>query len=298
MDEKEEFLYFHHQPNQLVKYDTEGNFCGKVKFSAPGLASYYLITDSGFIGHFGGMNTATQCVLGFFDRDGLLKDSIPALISNHQVVPDDIAGISVLRGKTSYPLYGNWTASGAILIDYKNDTKQIIVPNAAKLWRNGENIRFKPDFVDTLYTVSGNKLIPSIAFNTGKYHLSVEESMDKENSVGRIFIAEVSENRDFVFFQCIRGLNSKDPVLYNGLYDKRTGETKLAKNSDRIEDDLTHFLPFTPLGISTTGEFVSLVEMIDVTEWLEKHPEAADNENLSFLQTLDEEMNPIVMLVE
>ncbi|MDR2148119.1 MAG: DUF4934 domain-containing protein, partial [Tannerella sp.] len=28
MDEKEEFLYFHHQPNQLVKYDTEGNFCG------------------------------------------------------------------------------------------------------------------------------------------------------------------------------------------------------------------------------------------------------------------------------
>ena len=32
-DEKEEFFYFERQPNQLIKYDMKGKFCGKVEFS-------------------------------------------------------------------------------------------------------------------------------------------------------------------------------------------------------------------------------------------------------------------------
>ena len=33
-------------------------------------------------------------------------------------------------------------------------------------------------------------------------------------------------------------------------------------------------------------------------EWLETHPEAKNNEKLSFLKTLNKEMNPVVELVE
>jgi hypothetical protein len=114
----------------------------------------------------------------------------------------------------------------------------------------------------------------------------------------RIFIADVSENNTFIFFQCIRGMYSDERVLYNGLYHKQKGETKLSKESDGIEDYLTHFMPFIPLGVSTSGEFVTLVETWEVMDWLEKHPEAANNEKLSFLKGLDEEMNPVVILVE
>ena len=135
-------------------------------------------------------------------------------------------------------------------------------------------------------------MIPSIIFNTGKYHWPIQEATNKDYAKERIFIAGVSENDTFIFFQFVK------QSLHNGLYNKKTGETKLGKHSDTIEDDLTHFMPFTPLSMSTSGEFVSLVQVWDIMEWLEKHPEAKNNEKLPFLKDLDEDMNPIVILIE
>ena len=52
-DEKEEFLYFTRGRNQLIKYDMNGKFGGKIEFSTPpGLASYYLFTEKYIIGYF------------------------------------------------------------------------------------------------------------------------------------------------------------------------------------------------------------------------------------------------------
>lgn len=304
-DEKEEFLYFSRRPNQLMKYDMQGKYSGKMEFDTSiGLANCYLLMDSVIIGYFGegsqmmgnssGGSQTKPFVLGIFDQTGHLKDSIPPLFSRTQIDPAEILNISVVRSNT----YGNWAGAGIIMINYKDDTRQFMVPNVASLWKNNENSYFKEDFVDTVYTVSGNKLIPSIIFHTGKYHWPFEERTNKRNTNERIFMADVSENNTFVFFQCIRGMNSDEPVLYNGLYHKKTGVTKISKNSDEIEDDLTHFMPFIPLGMSTSGEFVSLVEAWKVMEWLEKHPEAINNEKLAFLKGLNEEMNPVVILIE
>jgi len=294
-DEKEEFLYFKRAPNSLIKFNMKGNFSGKVSFSSPpGLASYYMLMDSEIIGYFNEMNTTRQYALGFFDHEGILKDTIPSF-SPHPIIPDQIANIFMFRNTNLYGILG---LAGIIIVNYKNDTRQIIAPNAARLWRNNETIRFKEEFVDTIYAVSGSQLIPYVTFNTGKYHWPIDKSSNAENTKELIYIADVSENNTFVFFQCIRGMLSDEPVLYNGLYHKQTGETKLGKNSDGIEDDLTRFMPFTPLGISTSGEFVSLVEVWEVLEWLENHPEVLNNEKLSFLKELNEDMNPIVILVE
>ncbi|MDR1156625.1 MAG: DUF4934 domain-containing protein [Bacteroidales bacterium] len=304
-DEKEEFLYFERRPNQLIRYDMKGNFCDKIKFSSSGLASCYLITDSEIIGYFDGINSFFdeinsfgQCALGIFDKEGNLKDTIPSFFPKTQVASDDIVSINIFRGNTLYDKYGNWTRAGAVIMDYKNDARQIIAANAARIWKNNETIRIKEDFIDTLYTVSAGKFIPSIAFHTGKYHWPIEEKTNKKHTNERIFIADISENNELVFFQSIMGMHSDSPVLYNGLYDKKTGETKLGKHSDGIEDDLTLFMPFSSLGMSTVGEFVSLVEAGDVMEWLENHPKAINNEQLSFLKELDGEMNPIVILIE
>ncbi|MDR0698892.1 MAG: DUF4934 domain-containing protein [Tannerella sp.] len=305
-DEKEEFLYFERKPNQLIKYDMKGNFCGKIEFSSSGLASYYLITDSKIIGYFDAFNmlniSSGQYSLGIFEKDGSLKDTVPSFFPYATPLTDDIFQINLMHGKSLYNSYGSWIRAGVFIFEYTptRQVRQVNALHAARIWKNNENTRYKQDFVDTIYTVSGSKLIPSIVFNTGQYHWPVQERRSEKNNSERIFIADISENNSLIFFQCIKGmfLRGEGHVLYNGLYNKKTGKTKLSNNKEGIEDDLTHFMPFKPLGMSTSGEFVSLVEVWDVMEWLEKHPEAKDNKNLSFLKDLDEEMNPIVILIE
>ena len=302
-DEKEEFLYFQRMPDQLVKYDMKGNYCGKIELSSSGLPSSYLITDSQIIGFFDDERRlgqgSEQYALGIFEKNGILKDKVPSFFQSVNPHTDDLYQTDLLNGATFYRYYGSWIRNGVIKFTYTPaiHVRQIWALNAQTIWKSNDNIRFKQDFVDTVYTVSGSKLIPSYAFNTGKFHWPLQERRNERNNRDRIFISDISENSSFLFFQCIRGMFSW-PVLYNGLYNKKTGETKLGLNSDTIEDDLTRFMPFKPLGMSTTGEFVSFIEVWEVMEWLEKHPEAKNNEKLSFLKDLDEEANPIVILVE
>ena len=302
-DDKEEFLYFQRKPGQLIKYDMKGDFCGNVKFSSDGLASYYVITDSEIIGYFDALDvlsqSSNQYSLGIFGKDGSLKNTVSSFYSSTTPFTNDLYQVDLVSGKIFYEKYGSWIRAGVFVFgNSPAQITQINALNAARIWQNDETIRFKQDFVDTIYTVSGSRLIPAIAFKTGKYLWPIQERRSNRSTSERIFIADIYENNHFVFFQCVRGMYSRDPVLYNGLYNKKTGETKLSKNSDSIEDDLAHFIPFKPLGISTSGEFVSLVEVWEVMEWLEKHPEAKNNTNLSFLKDLDEEDNPIVILIE
>ena len=305
-DEKEEFLYFIRSPDQLIKYDMKGNFCGKIAFSPFEVASYYLITDSEIIGYFDNYNEFSasflnQYSLGIFKKDGSLKDTVPSFFPYTTPSTADIFQTYLMGGNLTYSFFGSWTRAGLVFFEYTpaRQVRQVNALNAARIWKNNENIRFKQDFIDTIFTVSGSKLIPSIVFKTGKYHWPVQEIRSDKKNNERIFIADINENNNFIFFQCIRGLyNITTAVLYNGLYNKKTGETRLSKNSDAIEDDLTRFMPFKPLGMSTTGEFVSMVEVWEVMEWLEKHPEAKKNAKLSFLKELDEEANPIVVLIE
>jgi len=296
-DEKEEFLYFRRRPNQLIKYDMNGKFCGNIVFSSPpGLASYYVFTGNNIIGYFNEIMQNNPYTLGIFDKEGLLKDTIPPLFTRLQ--PQDlgvegIGAISVHRGRIK-----GKTNSGFITIDYKDGISQIYPANSERLWKNTGNIRFKENFVDTIFTFSEGKLFPTFIFNTGKYHWPIKDINSKQYTNERIYIEFVYENDTHIFFQCIRGIFSNEQIIYNGLYDKITSATKLCKYIDEIEDDITYFMPFTPLGVSTSGEFVSLVEAWEVMEWLEKHPGAINNENLSFLKALDEDDNPIVILIE
>ena len=294
-DDKEDFLYFNKAPDKLIKYDMNGVFAGKIDLpSRPGLAEFYSLTGSGIIGYYNGINSGNY-TLAFFDNEGALKDTIMPLLTKPEELVEDILNISVTKGSSTY---GNWGKTGTVIIDYKNDKKLIIAIEVATLWNNNGNIRFKENFIDTIYTISAGKLIPEIAFNTGKWHWPENERMSKRNNIERIFISDVSENNSFVFFQCINGLYTDEPILYNGLYNKKTGKTKLSRYNDEIQDDLTGFIPFIPLSMSTSGEFISLIEAIDIMEWIEEHPEAKNNSELSFLKDFNDDMNPVIVLVE
>jgi len=306
-DEKEEFLYFGRLPNQLVKYDMKGGFCGKTTFSSSKLATYYIITDSKIIGYFDAFNAeniefSEQYSLAIFGKDGNLKDTVPSLYPYTTPFTDDIFQTNIISGALLYPIYGSWARAGAFTFEYTSArrVRQVTALHAARIWKNNGNIRFKQDFVDTIYTVSGSKLIPSIAFHMGKYHWPIEERKSEKNSDERIFVADIYENSNFIFFQCIKGMFSRGLVatLFNGLFNKKTGQTRMSKANDGIEDDLTQFMPFKPLGMSTSGEYISFVEAWEAIDWLGKYPEAKKNKKLSFLKDLNEEMNPIVILIE
>ncbi|MDR1380980.1 MAG: DUF4934 domain-containing protein [Tannerella sp.] len=295
-DGREEFLYFRHMPDRLVKYDMKGDFRGSVTMaSPPGLPNFSFITDSAIIGYYTELSNPGNTMLAVFDRDGAMRDTIPPFVPRKDFATNDITRLSFLFNE---PVYGNLSVWGVFIIDYKDGRKQIMpVGNTPFREINGE-IRFWEMFTDTIYTVTRGELLPSIAFNTGKWRWPADEKTDRDHSGNRILVTDVAENGAFVFFQCIRGLFTDGQVIYNGLYDKETGETRLAAASDAIRDDLTDFMPFRPLSIATSGEFVSFAEAADIVEWLEEHPEAKGNAKLAFLKDLDADMNPVVILVE
>jgi len=243
-----------------------------------------------------------QYALGIYEKNGSLKNTIPSFFPSTTPITDDLYQTNLVNGRILYDVFGSWTRAGAFIFEYTpgRQVRQVNALHAARIWKHNESIRYKQDFIDTIYTVSCSKLIPSIVFNTGKYHWPVEERRSEKNTNDRIFIADIYENNSLIFFQCIRGMFSLElaGILHNGLYNKKTGKTILSKNKDGIQDDVTHFMPFKPLGMSTSGEFVSFVEVWEIMDWLEKHPGAKNNKNLSFLKDLDEDMNPVIILIE
>ena len=49
-----------------------------------------------------------------------------------------------------------------------------------------EKVRFKEAYLDTIYTLSENKLSPYLIFNTGKYHYPAEERYQQKENDERV----------------------------------------------------------------------------------------------------------------
>ena len=100
-------------------------------------------------------------------------------------------------------------------------------------------------------------------------------------------ISYAIENDKLLYFQFIRGLYTDKHILYNGIYDKNTKVTNIALAENNFVDDLTHFMPFTPSFLNEKGECASLVQAADILE-----------KELGVLKNLNEESNPVVVLVK
>ena len=296
-DEKEEFLYFEQQPDKMIKYDMTGKFSGKITF--PIQSSYmsrnYLFTDKEIIAYHFEIVNSNNYTLSFHDKTGVLKDTSILLLPKLDETINNIISISVIK---SIDTYGCWSETGLLIIDYRDEKRQLSAVNPVMLWNHDGNIRFRENYIDTIYNINEGKLTPYIAFNTGKWNWPVNERLNKDNNDKRIFISYVAENSAFLFFQFITGLYTDKHIIYNGLYNKKTGETMIGKHSDGIQDDLSGFMPFKPKTMSSSGEFVSLVDAFTIMEWVENNPEAKNNTKLSFLKDFNDDMNPVILLVQ
>ena len=293
-NERNGLLYFIRQPNQLQKYDLQGNYQGKDPVpTPPAMPTDYAFIDTlavGYYNNIGQQNTHNRS-LTFFTETGEVADTmnsslLPAL------PPMGIADISAIYVKK----FGNM---GAIFTRFQNGTASTSIANVPFLWKTEGELRFKEIFIDTLYHIARpGSITPYAVLETGKWHFPAEARQETSGSNNKLLPTVMLENKDLIFFQCVRGLYEDEPEVLNGIYDKTTRTTRMAKEAEGFADDVNGFLPFQPGTCGTQGEFAQIVEASEALEWLDKHPEAKDNSAFAPLLNLDEEDNPVVILVE
>ncbi|MDD4513957.1 DUF4934 domain-containing protein [Massilibacteroides sp.] len=282
-------LYFRRSPAAMQKYDLQGNYKGKIELpSTPASPSDVLFTDSFNVGFYNSLAQQYNArLLVFFDNNGTEIDTIPAL---SPVLPEkkmaDIANISIMKRGLA----------GFLLTHFKDGGVSAGISGIPFLWEQDGLVRLKENFNDTVYTVTREKLIPSIVFSTGKWSWGPEARTDPEDSESRLLMTTVFETDQFVFFQCTRSAYSDKPIVYNGVYDRNTGLTRICEEDKNFTDDLTNFLPFSPKTCSAKGEFGSIIGSDKIMEWFEEHPEEVKNEKIAALKSITEESNPVVAI--
>lgn len=282
-------LYFQRAPNTLQKYDVQGNYRGKVTIPTPPVApGDFAFTDSLIIGHYNSIGQGyNERALLFFNEAGEQVDTVPSLFP---VLPEkqiwDIQNISVKR----------LGVSAVALTVFKDGNQSAAISRHPFLWKLNGEVRFKESFNDTVYTVKRNALEPSVVFSTGKWHWGAEARTDAKDNESRLLVGAVFETENNIFFQCIRGLYAEKPETFNGIYDRKTGTTHMYAEEEGLTDDLSGFMPFSPMTCSIQGEYAMLVGADKVLGWLEEHPQEAGNEKLAVLKTLTEDSNPVVVV--
>ncbi len=288
----DKLIYFVREPNKLQKYDTAGRYIGELSLATmPPMPSPFVFSDSLVLGYYANMaqQDIAGRVLATFDGQGNLQDTVAGILpSLPPMNVNDIASISVKRLGTPvfiYTRFQDGTASGNIL-------------NCPVLWTCDGQIRFKEQFIDTVYTVEGNRLRPALAFHTGKWHLGAEAQHETSGTRDKLLPVTVLETPEKVFFQCAQGLYENIPTMLNGIYDKQTGSTHMASTADGLTDDVNGFLPFMPQTCTLQGAFAGILPAEDVEEWMAGHPEAKNNSALAPLAGVKAEDNPVVVIVE
>ena len=292
-NERNGLLYFIRQPNQLQKYDLQGNYQGKDPVpTPPAMPTDYAFIDTlavGYYNNIGQQNTHNRS-LTFFTETGEVADTMNSLLP--ALPPMEVTDIAAIYVKK----FGNM---GAIFTRFQNGTASTSIANVPFLWKAEGELRFKEIFIDTIYHIARpGSITPYAVLETGKWHFPAEARQETSGSNNKLLPTVMLENKDLIFFQCVRGLYEDEPEVLNGIYDKTTRTTRMAKEAEGFADDVNGFLPFQPNTCGTQGEFAQIVEASEALEWLDEHPEAKNNPAFAPLLNLGEEDNPVVILVE
>ncbi|MBY2898844.1 hypothetical protein AE938_08210 [Bacteroides fragilis] len=298
IDDVAEELYFVGWNGSLMRYDLKGNYLGEVKVSkslGPRNPACFVFTDSLIISYqsdlFPIKGTEKKPPFLLLDKKGEILDSIPSLLPVIPVAINTIR-INILKNEKAREFYGNMGIYGMI-IAYFNSDEVIESPRMlSTLWKHDGKVRFKEAYLDTIYTLSGNKSHPYLVFNTGKYHYPVEERYQKKKNDERIKIDHVMESASIIIFQ----FRQRDEV-YTGIYNKNTQTTQVSKGQSFM-NDIDNFMPLNPRRCNADNEYADLIQASSVLEWMEEHPEIKPNGKFAFAKEINEESNPVVILMK
>jgi len=303
VDEPGNRLFFPGWKNDIIVYDLNGKYMGKVDMPAiegsetyPG--DFFPLHKDTLIGYYSNMLGNELNRLLYFKENSKFISVIPNMENQ---IPFEIAGVSVWKGEKAVEKYGPFAADGLMFLEGKDmETASVNLIASSAFWRTGKGSYFKEAFNDTIYQVSGVGLLPSISFNLGEYAWNYQDRFHK-NSDNRIYISQLLDRDDILFFRFITGLyNDSSRKLFNGVFNKKNGRTVINSLEKGIKDDLTNFMSFQPTTVSSSGEYAEVVSVDKILAWFDKHPEQISKlpEDVQILKKIDEEDNPVVIIWE
>ena len=186
-----------------------------------------------------------------------------------------------------------FSESGEIIKLFPNN--RIIKTNASVIsigrdnfYRNNNKLFFKEEFVDTVYTVTKEKLSPAYIIDQGKFKIKYENRYDNPFKFQPVTL--IMENNNYVILQWI----TYGEKCYT-IYDKNNNICNSYVAKEGFIDNINNFMPFLPTTVSYDGAFVSILEAFKVVEVLEKN-KMKNNPGLAPLLKVNEYDNPILII--
>lgn len=165
-------------------------------------------------------------------------------------------------------------------------------------WFN-RNLYFKETFIDTIYQVTEEKLIPKYCFNKGCRGLdySMKGTLDLRNKQNYFFISNIYETGNYLFFNVEYGLK-----VYSGIYFKTEDNCKISDycliNRTGFVNDLDNFIPLHFSSVNNSNELVGFCIPDEIEKWKKENAiNITDEERLRILK-VHEDNNPVVIIAK
>ena len=290
-------LHFRRYVGKLLEYNQEGEYLGEIsmdKIYSRSITPF--VTESEVFVYEG--NTAAKpningCLYQY-DKTTERMDTIAVFLQKENLEEKKIKGMKSYSGTDKYGLFGY---NGKFMFEYMDGTKVFYPSKFDVLWSLGKDVYFREVFSDTIFRIKDKTLEPACIFNLGERHFPVEEHGYPESTKDYLVVTYVMETTDLIYFQCVKDMYGEFHY-YNGLYRKANSEVLMSKGKDDFTDDLTNFIPFRPIVHTEKGEFVGILKIEQIQEWLEEHPETKLEGALAPLKDLAFDANPVIVIVE
>lgn len=293
-------LYFF-SPHGMVKYSMDGRFLGSInstitRYSFP---AYPLINDTVMTRVLSVSSPEGDRHISFLrtNLEGSVIDSTAVIAEGKPVGPHVPIRYFDARIRIYPSLMPHSGLEFSKIEGRREDKGQVVeLIGPSQMWQIDGAVRFHQAFNDSIYglTTAGAGSIVYI-FDTGKWHYPVGETAKTKITSAHVFVTDMMETADHIVFAVSKGWLEEDNKGYIGLYDKRTGSTTVSEIEKGFRDDLAGFAPFYPVRMNGKGQLIGIMTMEDIHQWLEEHPDA---ERPAFVDTLAEDANPVLVIVE
>ena len=295
-----EVLYFPGWRNNYLKYASDGSFLGEQKIpEGMGDASTVTYIDGNYlVGYCQNMMQNAENRLICFDKNGEVKYTLPQFIHFDTLSLNQLKSISVNNNVDQ--LKNNFGFSrGSFLMLQGPHKARIVIKEQPVFWHYGGHTWFKESFCDTIFRLSTEGMIADRIFDMGKYCLQTESSGDLIARKTQATINQVNEDDRFLFFTYFLR-PEEEYISYRGIYDKKTGESRISELKGGFTDDVNHFMTFHPWVQDEENIWVDIFQPMRIFEWFEEYPEKVTEmkPEIQALRNLKEDDNPVLVIMK
>ena len=165
-------------------------------------------------------------------------------------------------------------------------------------WFN-RNLYFKETFVDTIYQITEEKLIPIYFFDEGHRGLnySMKGELDLKNKHQHFFISNIYETEDHLFFNLEYQLK-----VYTGIYFKKKKRCEVTDlilvNRSGFFNDIDVFIPLHFSSVNSENELIGSCIPAEIKKWKNENTLSITDEEKLKIVNIQEDDNPVVLIAK